>query len=66
MEHHLPHKAVVHLQAAQIQVDNERGFAQLVCEQRLCVLNAAPCELVHVMESQLFSNLNSIKNYRSI
>ncbi len=27
MEQHLPHKAVVHWQAAQIQVDNERGFA---------------------------------------
>ncbi len=35
MEQYLPHKAVVHGQAAQIQTDNERGFAQLVSEQRL-------------------------------
>ncbi len=28
-----------------IQVDNERGFAQLVSEVRLCVVNAAPCEI---------------------
>ncbi len=26
MEQHLPHRAVVHWQAAQIQVDSERGF----------------------------------------
>ncbi len=25
-------------------------FAQLVSEQRLCVVNAAPCEITHVME----------------
>ncbi len=31
-------------------VDNEHGFAQLVSEQRLCVVNAAPCEITHVME----------------
>ncbi len=30
MEQPLPHRAVVHWQAAQTQVDNERGFAQLV------------------------------------
>ncbi len=34
----------------QIQVDNERGFAQLVSEQRHCVVNAAPCEIMHLME----------------
>ncbi len=38
------HTVVVHWQAAQIQVDNERGFLQLVSEQRLCVVNAAPCK----------------------
>ncbi len=32
---HLLHRAVVHWQAAQIQIDNER--AQLVSEQRLYV-----------------------------
>ncbi len=31
-------------------MDNERGFAQLVSEQRLCVVNVAPCEITHVME----------------
>ncbi len=46
----LIHRAVVHWQAAQIQVDNEGGFAQLVSEQRLCVVNAAPCEITHMME----------------
>ncbi len=39
----LSHTVVVHWQAAQIQVDSERGFLQLVSEQRLCVVNAAPC-----------------------
>ncbi len=34
----------------QIQVDNERGFVQLVCEQRLCMVTAAPCEIMHVIE----------------
>ncbi len=28
----------------------KRGFAQLVSEQRLCVVNAASCEIMHVME----------------
>ncbi len=50
MEQHLPHRAVDHWRAALIQVDNECGFAQLVSEQRLCVVNAAPCEIMHVME----------------
>uniref|UniRef100_A0A672NIZ2 Nuclear factor of activated T-cells, cytoplasmic 1-like n=1 Tax=Sinocyclocheilus grahami TaxID=75366 RepID=A0A672NIZ2_SINGR len=27
----------------------DRGFAQLVSEQRLCVVNAAPCESTHMM-----------------
>ncbi len=31
-------------------VDNERGFEQLASEQRLCVVNAVPCEIMHVME----------------
>ncbi len=30
--------------------DYERGFAQLVRELRLCVVNAAPSESMHVME----------------
>ncbi len=34
----------------QIQVDNESGFAQLVSEHRLYVVNEAPCEIKHVME----------------
>ncbi len=33
MEQHLSHRAFVHWQAVQIQVDNERCFAQLVSEQ---------------------------------
>ncbi len=31
-------------------LDNEGGFAQLVSEQRLCVVNAASCEITHMME----------------
>ncbi len=31
-------------------VHYQPGFAQLVSEQRLCVVNAAPCEITHVME----------------
>ncbi len=33
MEQHLSQRAFVHWQAVQIQVDNERCFAQLVSEQ---------------------------------
>ncbi len=50
MEQHLPHRAVVHWQAAQNYVYYHPGFVQLVSEQRLCVVNAAPCEIMHVME----------------
>ncbi len=50
MEQHLSYRAVVHWQTAQIQVDNERGFVQLVSEQWLCVVNVAPSEITHVME----------------
>ncbi len=38
MSLHLLHRAVVHWQAAQNHVHYQRGFAQLVSEQRLCVL----------------------------
>ncbi len=31
-------------------VDNERSFAQFVSEQRLCVINAVPCKIMHIME----------------
>ncbi len=31
------------------RADNERGFAQLVIEQWLCVVNAAQYEITHVM-----------------
>ncbi len=29
---------------------HQPGFANLVSEQRLCVVNAAPCEITHMME----------------
>ncbi len=50
MEQHLPYRAVVHWQAVQIQVDNERGFAKFVSETTALCVNAAPCEITHVME----------------
>ncbi len=34
----------------QIQVDNERGFAKFVSEPTALCVNAAPCEITHVME----------------
>ncbi len=48
--HDIPHRPIVHCQAAQNHVHYQPRFAQLVSEQRLCVVNAAPCEITHVME----------------
>ncbi len=42
-------QAVVHWQAVQNHVHYQSGFVQLVSEQRLCVVNTAPCEITHMM-----------------
>ncbi len=36
--------------AAQIHIHYQHASAQLVKDQGFCVVNAAPCEIMHVME----------------